>query len=266
MVSGASRGIGKAAALALAKQGFDLVITARTLEPGEQHHDIPLPGSLRETAVEIEALGRQVMLMKLDILQADKITQAWEVILAKWERIDVLVNNAIYQGAGLMDRVMDLKPVYLGRMFRGNVFSPVLLVQLAVEQMRKQGGGRIINMVSAAAMTRPVHPVDKGGWSFAYAASKAAFQQLAGILKVELAGEDIQVFNLDPGLVITELMTERGIDKDFARQFGATPMSVPAAVIAWLASDQEALQFNGETVSAQKLAIERKLHNPGERS
>ena len=261
MVTGASRGIGRATAIALAEAGFDVVISARTVEPGEQHHDIPLPGSLKETATEIEQRGREVYVLPMDMGLHDKMEAAWKQLMHDWGRVDVLVNNAIYQGQGTLDTVMDLRPVYLGRVFRGNVFSPVYLTQMAITHMRERGGGgRIINMVSGAAMRKPTRPVNGGGWSFAYAASKAAFQQLAGILKVELEGENIQVINLEPGLIITELLKARGLDESFAKQFGGAPPSVPAAVIAWLAKAPEAVEFNGETVSAQKFALERGLH------
>ncbi len=260
MVTGASRGIGRAAAIALAEAGFDVVISARTVEPGEQHHDIPVSGSLRETAAEIEKLGRQVYVLPMDMGLHDQIEATWKQLMRDWGRVDVLVNNAIYQGQGTLDKVMDLKPVYLGRVFRGNVFSPVYLTQMAITHMRERGGGRIINMVSASAMRKPTRPVDDGGWSFAYAASKAAFQQLAAILKVELEGENILAFNVEPGLVITEMLKARGLDESFAKQFGGAPPSVPAAVIAWLAQSDEAVAFHGETVSAQKFALERGVH------
>lgn len=260
LVTGASRGIGKATAIALARQGFDLIISARTVTKKERYHDIPLSGSLEETGEEIVALGRKVLTVPMDLVKAGDVEACWEKVMSVWGRVDVLVNNAIYQGAGLLKRVTDLHPDELLEVFQGNVFAPVRMTQLALEHMRSGKGGRIINMVSASAMVAPTRPVDDGGWSFQYAASKAALQQLALVLRVELSSDSIQIFNVEPGFIFTEMMKEKGMDEAFAKQWGGAPVTVPAAVIAWLATADAAREFNGKTVHAQKFALQRELH------
>ena len=109
VVTGASRGIGKATALALADAGFDLVLAARTVRSGDDPGDTPrnadgsaLPGSLEETRDAVSAKGRRARVQRLDLLEPATIEALVADTLSEWGRIDVLVNNAIYQGPGLM--------------------------------------------------------------------------------------------------------------------------------------------------------------------
>ncbi|MRI33819.1 hypothetical protein EOPP23_12565 [Endozoicomonas sp. OPT23] len=261
-VTGSSRGIGKAAAMALAEAGFDIIISARTVKAGDSHHSIPVPGSLEETAAEIKALGREVLLVPMDLTSFDSINNAWNQVIEQWGRVDVLVNNAVYQGGGTTDLVEDLTQDNAETLFRGNVISPLILTQNAVAHMRENGrGGRIINMVSESATKTPVLPVNNGGWSFAYAASKAAIERLVPMLKVELKEDNIKVFNCEPGFIFTEFMKEKGMDESYARQYGGAPVTVPAKVIAWLAtSDEAAEEFHGTLCSAQRTALKKQLH------
>ncbi|HZP30686.1 MAG TPA: SDR family NAD(P)-dependent oxidoreductase, partial [Acidimicrobiia bacterium] len=92
MVTGASRGIGRAIALALAGEGYDVAITARTVVEGTSSEG--LPGSLQATAAEIEALGREALQVRLDLLERDALVPAVEAVLDAWGHVDVLVNNA----------------------------------------------------------------------------------------------------------------------------------------------------------------------------
>ena len=126
LVTGASRGIGRETALAFARAGFDVAISARTLEDGQQHeHSLtgadgkPLAGSLASVAAEIRALGRQAWCIPMDLLDADSVTAAADQLLQQAGRVDVLVNNAVYQGHDLNAAFMELSPDTLERMFRG---------------------------------------------------------------------------------------------------------------------------------------------------
>ena len=101
LVTGASRGIGRETALAFAQAGFDVAISARTLEDGQQHeHSLTgadgqsLPGSLASVAAEIRALGRQAWCIPMNLLDADSVLLAADLLLQQAGRIDVLVNNA----------------------------------------------------------------------------------------------------------------------------------------------------------------------------
>ena len=133
-ITGASRGIGKASAIALAQQGFDVVVTARTLEEGEAYEH----GSRDSDALPI----------RLDLLDLASIDAAVERVYAEWGRIDLLVNNGIYQGPGIMSPVDELTQQHLHEIFRGNVFANVHTIQRVLPRMLAQGEGCIINVVA----------------------------------------------------------------------------------------------------------------------
>ena len=263
MVTGASRGIGRASALALAEAGFDIAFTARTVREGEcfEHSPTihssdtrPLPGSLETTAREIRDRGRRALPLRMDLLDRSEVVAAAEGVLAEWNRIDVLVNHAVYTGPGTLALFLDL-------------LSQVLMTRQVLPHMLERGSGVIINVVSAAGAHDPPVPADAGGWGFAYGASKAALERLAGVLEVALRGRGIRVHSLEPGFVITETMRATGlVDRLTAAmaQLDAVRPAVPAAVVAWLATDPEAAEWNGKTVSAPSLCRKRKLLPPSE--
>lgn len=262
-VSGASRGIGRATALALAEQGFDCALAARSVTGREVHEYSPdrrrslrraMPGSLEETAAAVRERGREALVLRLDLLEPASVEAAADAALAAFGALDLLVNNAIYQGPGIMDRVLDTDPEHVEDILRGNVTSPLRLVQRLLPPMLERGRGAIVNLVSAAGMSDPPVPPERGGWGFAYGASKAALLRMAGCLAVEHAGSGVSFFNLEPGLILTESMRVQGLTEDLlASVGGGAPPELPAAVIAWLATDPAAAAWHGKTVHAQPL-------------
>lgn len=259
-MTGASRGIGRAASLALAEKGYDVVVTARTLREGERHDGLPLPGSLESTAREIRARGRKALPIRLDLLDRPSIESALASARAGFGGIDLLLNNGIYTGPGSMDRFLELDLETVEKMFQANVLSQIFLTQRVLPEMLERGRGIVINMVSAAGLSDPPAPTGQGGWGYAYAASKAAFHRMVGVLAVEHAGRGVRFHNVEPGFVVTEAMKLHDADGAIARRFSGAPPEVPAAVIAWLASDSAAEEWNGKTVSAQKLCLQLGLH------
>jgi NAD(P)-dependent dehydrogenase (short-subunit alcohol dehydrogenase family) len=249
-VSGASRGIGAESAVALARAGFDVAITARTLDAGEAYDHVgkvaPLPGSLRATAAAIEAEGGKALCLQADILDPAAVDQAAQSALEEFGRIDLLFNNAIYQGAGNQERVLELTPGQLRAIYQGNVLTPLALVQRFLPTMLKQSGSTIINMLSGTAFIDPPAPADQGGWGFAYPSSKAAIQRLAGALRSEYPESGLRILNTEPGLVVTELMKASGIDEGVLGRFSPTPASSIAAVIAWLADNDPSEEWQGQ--------------------
>jgi NAD(P)-dependent dehydrogenase (short-subunit alcohol dehydrogenase family) len=267
-VTGASRGIGAATAIALAEKGYDVVLTARTLFEGERHEhgnrvdapdDRPLAGSLETTASAVRERGARALPLRVDLLEPETLAAAVDETESRWGPVDLLVNNGIYQGAGVMDRVLDLRPADAARIFRGNVLSQVQLVQRVLPGMLSRRRGGIVDVVSASGSTDPHAPSGEGGWGFGYAASKAALGRLIGILAVEHRDAGVGFFNLEPGFIVTELMRQSGLAEEFTGRFTGVPPSVPAAVIAWLATDPDAAEWQGRTVSAQRLCAERGL-------
>lgn len=268
-VTGASRGIGAATAVALARHGYDVVVTARTLVEGERHEhgsrsdrpdDEPLSGSLTTTAAAVRESGARALPLRLDLLDPRSLAQAVDETEARWGGIDLLVNNGIYQGPGLMDRFLSLRPDHAERIYRGNVLSPAWLAQRVLPGMLARRRGAIVNMVSASGVSDPPAPTGEGGWGFGYSSSKAALGRLVGVLAVEHPDAGVGFYNVEPGFVVTELMRKSGMHEEFATRLVGAPPEVPAAVIGWLATHpEEAAGWQGRTVPAQKLCAQRRL-------
>jgi NAD(P)-dependent dehydrogenase (short-subunit alcohol dehydrogenase family) len=264
LVTGASRGIGKASALALAEAGFDVAITARTEHEGEGRTEansvrgddpiVPIPGSLETTVKEIEARGRRALPVRMDLLDADAVVAAPRTVLAEWGRVDVLFNNAIYQGGATMDRLLDLTPDAMEALVRGNYVHQVLLTQQVLPHMVERGSGRVINMVSGSARHDPIGPAGEGGWGIGYSASKAAFGRVAGGINAEFGPKGVLAFNVDPGNVITEKRRALRPQDEFEGNFGSEPPEATGAAVAWLASSDDVARLLGKWIYAPKLA------------
>ncbi len=264
-VTGASRGIGKQSAIALARAGLDVVITARTVREGEGVDDSDgagraLPGSLSSTAAEIEVLGRRALPVTMDLHDRPTLGAAVERALREWGRIDVLVNNAVDTGPGSMARFDDTPIEVIEAKLAANVVAQVVLIKAVLPAMLERGDGTIVNITSAVAITDPPAPAGEGGWGAAYAMSKGAFHRLAAILAVEYRQRGLRFYNVEPGFVVTERMAVNAKALGLDGVYPGAPPTVPAAVVAWLATDPAAAELNGETVPAQKFARERGLH------
>jgi NAD(P)-dependent dehydrogenase (short-subunit alcohol dehydrogenase family) len=254
MVTGASRGIGRCGALALAARGYDLVVTGRTVHEGDGRiGDIALPGSLDKTCAEIEATGPKAMAIPMDVTDRDSIRRAWERVAEEWGRVDVLVNNAPYSGGGADARVLDIDLDIAARIFDANHLNQLLLIQLVLPGMLERGDGTIINLGSGSALVAPPAPAGEGGWSLAYCASKAAFHQIAVVVDVEYRSAGIRAFTMEPGYTVTERAIALNHDDRFAKGFRGDPPEVAGAVIGWLAASAEADRFVGRMVHAQAL-------------
>jgi NAD(P)-dependent dehydrogenase (short-subunit alcohol dehydrogenase family) len=267
LVTGASRGIGRCAAVALARRGFDVVITARTVREGDGRaysssvltagDPVAIAGSLESTAGEIETLGRTALMLPMDLMDRAAVERVASDALGAMGRVDVLVNNAIYQGPGTMDRMLDLPLELAERCLVGDYLHPLLLIQRLLPQMLERGEGRLVNMLSEAAFTTPPAPAGQGGWGLAYAAAKAAFHRVTDMCHVEFADAGIAAFSIAPGLTLTESMRASGMDKVLtdAGHIPAPP-DVAGEVAAWLGDDPAALAYAGQMVSSRPLCKE----------
>jgi NAD(P)-dependent dehydrogenase (short-subunit alcohol dehydrogenase family) len=263
VVTGASRGIGKATALALADAGFDVAITARTVHEGDGVDDSdragrPVPGSLDTTAALVAERGARALPVAMDLLDRASLDAAVQRVLAEWGRIDVLVNNAVHTGPGSMLRFDDTTVEMLETKLAANVVSQVVLVKAVLPHLVARGDGAIVNVTSAVAITDPPAPAGEGGWGAAYAMSKGAFHRLVPILAVEYP--QLRFYNVEPGYVVTERMEVNARALGLDGVYPGAPPTVPAAVIAWLASAPEAAELSGQTISAQRFAKRRGLH------
>ncbi|MEO9221479.1 MAG: SDR family NAD(P)-dependent oxidoreductase [Mycobacteriaceae bacterium] len=270
LITGASRGIGRETALAFARAGFDVAITARTLREGEgsilprtrEHGDaaIAVPGSLESTAAEIKRHGVRSLCVPMDLLDREEVRAAGGQVLRSWGRVDVLVNNAYAQSAGNMDRILDIDLSDAETMLHGNFLNQLALTQAVLPSMVDRTGAVVINMISGSGSMDPPAAPGEGGWGLSYAASKAAFGRLAGAINAEFRARGVRAFNLNPGFVITESGIARGgTDAIEDKGFAAVPATVPAATAVWLATSPEADRFLGRAVFAPKLAADLSL-------
>ena len=260
MVTGASRGIGRCGALALAEQGFDVVVTGRTVHEGEgRDGDVPLPGSLERTAAEIGERGRRALPVPMDVTDRKSIQEAFERARSEWGPVEVLVNNAPYSGPGSDARILDIDPDTAVRMMEGNYVNQLFLTQLALPDMLEAGRGTIINLGSGSALVRPPAPAGQGGWSLAYCATKAAFHQVAVVLDVEFRERGIRAFTLEPGFTVTERSLARGGDQAYGEHFAGDPPEVAGSVIAWLTTSPDSDRFLGRIVHAQAACARNNL-------
>jgi NAD(P)-dependent dehydrogenase (short-subunit alcohol dehydrogenase family) len=265
LVTGATRGIGMATAIALANAGWDVAVCGRTRRPGEGRDDSDtgagrhLPGSLEETGEAVRAAGREALELVADLHDRAALRRAVDQALGHWGGIDLLVNNAVDTGPGSMVPILELTDEQMDTKLDANVVAPFVLVRAVLPGMLERGGGVIIGVTSHVATNDPPGPVGQGGWGLGYAASKAAFHRIAPLLAVELGERGIAAFNLDPGYVETERQLVNAAALGLVGHYRGAPPSVPAAAIVWVAEHAGELE-NGQTVRGQKLALERGLH------
>lgn len=248
-VTGASRGIGRETALALAHSGYDLAISARKIDDW-----------LESTAAAVEAAGQRALTVSLDLLDRESISAAADRVLSHYGRIDVLVNNAIYQGPDLNNALLELNEDTLERVFRGYILGPLTLTQLFLPAMIAQGSGVVVNITSGAGENDPPVRADEGGWGYAYGAGKAAVSRLAGVINIEHRSKGLRAYTVNPGVVITETLKATIGDRGIAALGGsAAPPDVPARVICWLVDQDQAGRHRKRTVNAQKVALDQYL-------
>ena len=222
LVTGASRGVGRAIALELARRGADVVLAARTVSdpiPG-------MPGTLAETAADVEALGRQALVVAADLTDPESVERLAEQALAWRGGVDVLVNNAAFLGKAAYYNLDELDLKNFVRQFTVNVMAAFQLAKALVPAMRAHGGGVIANITSGAAI---IGEYDVPG--ITYGPTKAALNRLTTLLARDLAGDGIAVFALDPSYTRTVLVEQT------ARQAGldasdAHEPEVPARLLA----------------------------------
>jgi len=265
LVTGATRGIGRATALALAGAGWDVAVTGRTARRGDGRDDSdtgagrPLPGSLEETAEGVRAAGRRSLELVADLHDQEALRAGVARVDDEWGGVDLLVNNAVDTAPGSMVPIIELTVAQLEAKLAANVVAPFVMIAEVLPGMLARGGGTIVDVTSHTATADPSSPVGAGGWGVAYAASKAAAHRFAPLLAVELGDRGIRAYNLDPGYVETERQVVNAAALGLVGHYTGAPPSVPAAAIAWMVDHPDAL-VNGQTVRGQKLALVEGLH------
>lgn len=269
-ITGASRGIGRATAIAFARAGYDLALSARTMEDGETfEHAIRYAdgssqgGSLKSTAAEASRYGVDVNIFRMDLLNSASVINVADEVLEYFGKVDVLINNAVYQGKDLNLPLMSLEIETLERVAQGYILAPFLLVRRLMPTMIEQGGAVIINITSGAGESDPPVSAVQGGWGYAYGAGKAAVSRLSGIICRELGEQGIKAFTVNPGVVSTEtLKATIGNEGLIALRSGIAPPELPAAVLLWLSESPDAIDFQYQTINAQSFAREKNITYP----
>ena len=225
IVTGGSSGIGKAIALALAEEGADVVVTARTRE------------TVDEAAEEIKALGRRSLGVTCDVREADQIAAMVQRVMDVFGKIDILVNNAGGSYGQDFERgpVLETTEHDFNETLRLNVNSVFLCSKAVAPIMMEQGSGAIVNNASMGALGP-----DRD--FAAYTAAKAAVISLTGQMAMEWA-PSIRVNAVAPGRIDTARSGSRRDPETLARRLShiamgrmGAPEEVAGAVV-YLASD-----------------------------
>ena len=188
LVTGASRGLGKAIALRFAAEGARLAIAARTLEPDPKYI-----GSLRETSEQISASGGEVVAVQADISKAEDRERMVAEVVDKMGPPDILVNNAAVTFLRPLDEFPDRRARLMMEM---HVLAPLHLTQLVIPYMREQKRGWILNLTSVAGDRIPGPPFtefDVSAGFGMYGTVKAALDRLTMSLAAELYASGIAV-------------------------------------------------------------------------
>jgi NAD(P)-dependent dehydrogenase (short-subunit alcohol dehydrogenase family) len=271
VITGASRGIGKACALALARRGYRVVVTGRTLEEGkgtvvkpyaaDAAAPVAVPGSVASTVEAIRAGGGEAMGVALDIMSQSSIDAMLDEVLAEWGRIDLLVNNAIYNGPGLMYAFSEFTTEQLEACLRGTVVHQVSIARKVLPAMLERGEGTFFFMGSVAGLRPSPRPVGEGGWGFLHGASKSAFHRIAEFLHLEHARHGIRSYLVEPQLTVTE--SSLALFGDAATRLGGAmqgyPPQVTGDVVAWLAAEDRAGRYAGKVLSTPTFFAEHRI-------
>jgi NAD(P)-dependent dehydrogenase (short-subunit alcohol dehydrogenase family) len=227
IITGGSRGIGKAAALAAAAAGYDVAISYRQDRPAADN-----------VAGQIRTLGRRALAVKADSADETDVVRLFAEAERELGAIAALVNNAgIVGGSG---RVEDMTAAEVARVLAVNVVGCFTAAREAVKRMSTRhggDGGAIVNVSSAAAR------LGSPGEFVHYAASKGAIDTFTIGLAREVANEGIRVNAVRPGMIDTEIHASSGTPERVARIIPSVPMKrigTPeevAQAILWLLSD-----------------------------
>lgn len=192
IVTGASRGLGRAVALGFAREGAHIVIAARS--EVEKHEG--LPGTIYKTAEEIQALGSRGLPIKCDVTDERSVDEMVQKTIAEFGRIDILVNNA---GVAFYYPVLETPLKRWELVLRVNLTGAFVCSKAVLPQMIKQGRGSIVNISSGAANERDVGLFKTGA---AYGVSKAGIERFTWGLAAEVGQYNIAVNAIKPKNII----------------------------------------------------------------
>lgn len=235
IVTGASRGLGRAMALALAEHGARVAVAARTAVTTEESSD-----AIDQVVRTIEAAGGQALAVAVDIRDEAQVQTLISRVLEQYGRVDALVNNA-----GLMVgdiAFIDTAPALWRDILDTNLWGAFLCCRAVLPTMIDQGGGVIVNISSGAA-------VRTGFLNVPYGVSKAALDRLTLGLAAELREHNIACVSLSPPVSATD--TVRRMYPDRNPEAWAQPPELTARALCKLLED-DPLQYSGRVLSVRE--------------
>jgi NAD(P)-dependent dehydrogenase (short-subunit alcohol dehydrogenase family) len=262
IITGASRGVGKQAALDFARRGANVVLAARTVEP-----DNALPGTLGETLKLIEGFGVGSLAVATDLAQEEDLKRLVASAVERFGGVDILINNAAATTGNIWGKpFLELTRGEWLYQFAVNTHAPFTLTQLVVPIMEKRGGGRIINVTTGSGeVFRQPEELPKlqaqGGFSLAvpgYYCSKRALDRFGNCMAPEFHARNIAIIGMHPGMVATELVAirvkEKGLDDSVA-----VPMTVPSRMLVYFAACENPMEYTGRLFWAEREMSEMRI-------
>ena len=191
-ITGGARGIGKATAIALAKEGVHIGLLARTEK------------TLKETAAEIERLGVKAAYAAADVSSEEQVKGAIEALTSQLGAADILINNA---GIASFGKVLEMEPEEWKRIIDTNLLGTYYVTRAVLPQLIEKNGGDIINISSTSGL-------NGSATSSAYSASKFAVIGFTESLAQEVRRNNIRVSALTPSTVATDLALDLELMKE----------------------------------------------------
>jgi NAD(P)-dependent dehydrogenase (short-subunit alcohol dehydrogenase family) len=204
LVTGSSRGIGRAIAQRLAAEGATVVVTARSHEPSPSLRGgaaLAIPGTIAETVKLIEEAGGTAFGVATDLEDPDQRERLVDQALDRTGRLDILVNNAGFADYSVIE---EMSIETFDRTVEHYRRTPFVLTRAAVPHMRKQGAGWIVNIgsVTGVAPVRPYREYNKNSGDVIYASMKAALHRFTQGVAAELVDANIAVNCVGPSTAI----------------------------------------------------------------
>lgn len=249
VVTGASRGIGKGTALALAEQGATVYVTGRTVTQGSH----PLPGTVHETAAAVTARGGRGIAIAVDHANDEQVAALFAQVKQDQGRLDILVNNAIAIPAELTQPGSFWeKPISNWEMIDVGVRSNFVAAWHAAQIMVPQRSGLIVAMSGYVGVTYTM--------SVVFGTCKTATDRMARDMAIELKPHNVASLSLWQGFTYTERAKENlknvpGMASQLNSPAGSS-VEFPGRIIAALARDSELMTRSGGTFIAAELALE----------
>ncbi|WIM86233.1 SDR family NAD(P)-dependent oxidoreductase [Candidatus Mycobacterium wuenschmannii] len=217
LVTGSSRGIGRAIAQRLGAEGATVAVTARALQPTPSIRagaPTALPGTIDETVTLIDAAGGSAFGLAADLEDAEARQRLIDAVLDRTGRIDILVNNA---GFADYARVAEMPMETFDRTVEHYLRAPFALTQAAIPHMQRQGGGWIVNIgsVTGVAPVRPYRDYNKVAGDVVYASCKAGLHRFTQGVAAELVDDNIAVNCVGPSTAVRTPGAAQLIPDDF---------------------------------------------------